>query len=113
MNQKKLFVGSLEVSVKEGKLWINDVLGGCRLRMNKIDFQNSLQKFDFIDINKNKAYMIKNTSKNNSEDEAITNFVQNLINLLFSKMEKRKLKTSDLNALLRHIENYFDKKGGE
>jgi len=56
MISKNVQVGSLEIDVNNGKIWLNSP--GCILRIQNIRFNNLEEKFSMIDINGSNASMI-------------------------------------------------------
>lgn len=111
MNQRKLIIGSLEISTEDGKIWINDIFGKCILRANKIEFLNNLQKFDFIDINEKTAVLSKAYFGDSfkSKEAIIIQFLVEVLNLLMSKEATGEFKIEDIKKLKEHLIEYFKK----
>ena len=83
---KKVLSGSLDLEPEAGKIWLND-LNGCVLRISNLNFKNTLEKFDLIEINGNNTYMIKG---NNSLaiSEEILGKIEEVVNLLLFKVSR-------------------------
>jgi len=76
---KRIFLGSLEVSPKEGKFWLNDI-NRCILRGCRIDFKSEHEKFGMIDITGDKAFMSEDCIS--LEEEELTKSLENIMQLL-------------------------------
>ena len=102
---KKILSGSLELEPEQGKIWLCD-LDGCLLRISKLNFKNSLEKFDMIDIRGNEAYMIKNGVNSITSDEVIGK-LEEILNCLLLKVSREDKPEEFLKEVLNMINKYI------
>ena len=109
----KQILASVEMEPTEGKIWINNLLGGCFLRIQGLNFKNILQKFNFIDINKTNATLVCGSEEELAGSNELLQFIISISMLLYEKVLIGEffMMRQDLEGLYKHIEQFFDKKG--
>jgi len=84
--QKNLVFGTLEVSPKQGRLWLKSQ--NVNLRINKLTFTNIEETFSMIDIQGGRAIMIP---ENDDEDRDLIEFFASVATFTRSEVENRSL----------------------
>jgi len=110
MTISKPIHGIMEIKVDQenGAIWINTCDGYCILRICGLKFENIEEKFEGIDITKDKVMMYP-LAKNEKED-LISNFLESTLDIVFQKLttkpttEYSKLLTGVLDNLKKYIQ---------
>lgn len=76
--------GTIEVDKSRGVIWINTCDGICVLRICQINFVNYEEKFGFIDVTKEKAFMIKDSGL--EEESKVSNFLNSVVEVISEKL---------------------------
>ncbi len=91
MKSTKFIIGTIEVDSSRGNIWINSQ-GKCILRIQNLNFKKSSEKFDCIDINGKKAYMLQDYLHLNNIDN-----IENLINQMLMTINSELIGIDDIN----------------
>jgi len=110
---KKIPLATLEIDTTNGVIWLNNIFG-CILRMNNILFKdnnNLKDRFNFIDIINNQAY-IQNTNSVEELDDDILTFIEEVFAFILyqsstKKINKEKLFKSIFVNMKQFCESYL------
>lgn len=94
----KPVIGTLDIDLDRGVIWLNDVV--CVLRICKLDFVNKLDKFTSVDITAGKIVMENNPIEGNLYQERL----HQIFMKAYSKTMSHENPTEFLNRLERVLE---------
>jgi len=94
----KPVIGTLEIDLDKGVIWLNSV--SCVLRICKLKFINKLEKYSSVDITNGNVFM---------EDNVTENYVyQERIQEIFSKVYLKTLNSKTPDEYLNKIEKLLE-----
>lgn len=81
---KNISFGTIDVDVKNGKIWVNTP--NCVLRISGIKFNKQEEKFSMIDIINNEAVMLNENNSSLISETLFSNFLEKLIMIVLPKI---------------------------
>jgi hypothetical protein len=110
MTISKPIHGIMEIKVDQenGVIWINTCDGYCILRICGLKFINTEEKFEAIDITKDKVMMY--SSSGFEKPETVSNFLESVLDIVLQQLvtkpikDHSKLLTDTLDNLKKYIQ---------
>jgi hypothetical protein len=111
MTISKPIHGVMEIKVDQenGILWINTCDGYCILRVCGLKFVNMEEKFEGIDITKDKVMMYPLAG--NEKQDLLSNFLESVLDIVFQKLSTKQIE--DYPKILTDVLNNLKTLQGE